>query len=300
MPSCRIRNAPAASACLLGALGLQTRLAPDHIIGAESALARISFSSVTDGISAVLSTTAESADGQVLPLGHQGRETAHPRGCPALADDGVGTAPNSQLRLSACAMPMDSLGRVLLTRRNSSMRTFPGCWVMPGGAVDPEDTSVAQTALRELEEETGIRATEDACEPPLCLWESTYPVSFDGWRRARESGARVSHYLVAFIVVRVDCEQPLKLSPDECDAACWVPLDEVAGALCEGTGAMEGAFPHAPLVVSTTADAATAAAPTIEPVSRAQLAGVYPNAAAEGIGRGHLFALRTLLSASQQ
>ena len=35
----------------------------------------------------------------------------------------------------------------------------------------------------------GIRATPEACEPPLCLWESAYPVSLDGWRRAREEVA---------------------------------------------------------------------------------------------------------------
>ena len=55
------------------------------------------------------------------------------------------------------------------------MRTFPGVWVPPGGGIDPEDKSLVHTALRELQEETGLvldmeKGVRDVHQ--LCMWES--------------------------------------------------------------------------------------------------------------------------------
>jgi 8-oxo-dGTP pyrophosphatase MutT (NUDIX family) len=44
----------------------------------------------------------------------------------------------------------------LLTRRAASLRAHAGQWALPGGRCDPGETP-AQTALRELEEELGLR-----------------------------------------------------------------------------------------------------------------------------------------------
>lgn len=50
----------------------------------------------------------------------------------------------------------DDSGRLLLIRRTDN-----GNWALPGGAVDPGE-SLAEAAVRETEEETGIRCEVDA------------------------------------------------------------------------------------------------------------------------------------------
>jgi 8-oxo-dGTP pyrophosphatase MutT (NUDIX family) len=46
---------------------------------------------------------------------------------------------------------------ILLTKRSDNMPTHAGQISFPGGRVHPGDSSLVDTALRELEEETGIR-----------------------------------------------------------------------------------------------------------------------------------------------
>ena len=117
-----------------------------------------------------------------LPLGHQHSADS---ACPVTADNGVCAA--ALPRLAAVALALDAEGRLLLTRRPRSMSTFPGAWVLPGGSVDDADRTLAAAALRELEEETGLRPRE-APSRPLCIWESCY-VS-DARRRPNPSEAR--------------------------------------------------------------------------------------------------------------
>ena len=82
-------------------------------------------------------------------------------------------APPRGIKLAACAIPLDQHNRVLLTRRPRTMRTFPGCWVLPGGAVDPGEATQA-AAERELAEETGLTPT--GLDPtPLAMWERCDP-----------------------------------------------------------------------------------------------------------------------------
>ena len=45
---------------------------------------------------------------------------------------------------------------IILTRRASRMKNHAGQWALPGGRMDPDETP-AETALRELEEEVGLR-----------------------------------------------------------------------------------------------------------------------------------------------
>jgi 8-oxo-dGTP pyrophosphatase MutT (NUDIX family) len=76
---------------------------------------------------------------------------------------------------------------VLLLQRNHEAAFFPGAWVFPGGAVDPEDgegpDGFRACALRELHEETGIVLPPEEEMIPFCRWITPEIISrrFDAW-----------------------------------------------------------------------------------------------------------------------
>ena len=61
------------------------------------------------------------------------------------------------VRQCACAILCRD-GRVLLGRRSRSARTYPGCWDVVGGHVEPGE-SVEAALVREVREEVGVTAT---------------------------------------------------------------------------------------------------------------------------------------------
>lgn len=63
--------------------------------------------------------------------------------------------------VALCIMTADDGDTVLITRRARGLRTHAGQWALPGGRRDPGE-SIEAAALRELEEETGVRADADA------------------------------------------------------------------------------------------------------------------------------------------
>ncbi|HXF32446.1 MAG TPA: NUDIX hydrolase [Solirubrobacterales bacterium] len=76
---------------------------------------------------------------------------------------------------------------VLLLQRSPDAAFFPGAWVFPGGAVDPEDgegpDGFRACALRELREESGIELSAEEELIPFCRWITPEIISrrFDAW-----------------------------------------------------------------------------------------------------------------------
>ncbi len=103
---------------------------------------------------------------------------------------------------------------VLLVQRNPEQRFMGGAWFFPGGAKHAEDADHAATAVRELEEEAGVRLA------------GATPVAFSRWITPRQVKVRFDTW---FFVA----EAPPGAEP-ECDGAeCvdyrWIrPADALA------------------------------------------------------------------------
>jgi 8-oxo-dGTP pyrophosphatase MutT (NUDIX family) len=104
--------------------------------------------------------------------------------------------------------PADSV--LLMRRAERESDPWSGHWSFPGGRREPEDADALETALRELQEECGIRLGRERLEKALTPMLAR-----------RRTGPFL---LVAPFVFRVDCEFPA--TPDEHEAveARWVPL----------------------------------------------------------------------------
>eukprot|EP00957_Ditylum_brightwellii_P206658 15349401-Ditylum_brightwellii.AAC.1 len=123
------------------------------------------------------------------------------------------TPPHVRVATSILVVSADN--RILLTRRSSHLRSFPSAWVVPGGHVDPFESSLEQAAARELEEETGIQIPSplDQIEASV-VYESAFPATL-------ENGLVKHRHLIVYMIARLDLEhQDVKVSPnpDEVDA----------------------------------------------------------------------------------
>ena len=72
----------------------------------------------------------------------------------------LNSVPATVAREAACLILLrdaDAGPEVLLVQRNPEQRFMGGAWVFPGGATHDDDADHAATAVRELEEEAGVR-----------------------------------------------------------------------------------------------------------------------------------------------
>ena len=99
---------------------------------------------------------------------------------------------------------------LLMRRAEREADAWSGHWSFPGGRREPEDRDLLHTALRELEEECGIRLARERLEAAL-------PPAVARRRVGR-------FLLVAPFLFSVDDELPPALDPQEAVEAVWVPL----------------------------------------------------------------------------
>jgi 8-oxo-dGTP pyrophosphatase MutT (NUDIX family) len=99
---------------------------------------------------------------------------------------------------------------VLLVQRNPEQRFMGGAWVFPGGAVHSDDADHAATAVRELEEEAGLRLPPDH---PVVHWSrwitpAEVKVRFDTWFFVTEAPAGAEPAVDGSECVDVRWERP--------------------------------------------------------------------------------------------
>lgn len=95
-------------------------------------------------------------------------------------------------------------------------------WVQPGGHLEPGDASIADAALREMREETGVSA-----DPPERL-----VYDLDHHALSAAFGRCASHLDVGVAVV-VGADSPLLVS-DESEDVRWWPIDELPAEVPAG------------------------------------------------------------------
>ncbi len=206
---------------------------------------------------------------------------------------------------------------LLITRRPSYMRSFPGAFVFPGGNVDADDESLEHALSREIFEETGLKVSEDSWKLE-CLWESIYPtrlppieeeettIATDGnEEKVQNDGAIKAHHLVCYFSGRPQNQDKektnsrLNLCEEEVEGAVRMSPDNIRDLL-RATAQIESDVDHSiPEIVNyqtialQTSSTATAWG---NDILLSDLAGIYPrldktNNRFCGMAQGSLFAL---------
>ena len=115
--------------------------------------------------------------------------------------------------LVVCVWVYDGEGNILLTRRAPG-KSFSGTWENTGGAVKAGENS-RQAIVRELFEETGIRAEEDEFELLSTGRSRNYHFDFYGLKR------------------KIPLEE-IRLLPGETDDVQWAAIEKVDQMVKEG------------------------------------------------------------------
>lgn len=134
--------------------------------------------------------------------------------------------------ITTSTLVFDADNRILLLQR-AAHDSMPGQWECPGGAVDPEDATILDAAMRELWEEAGLRGkrvvrfVEEAGvqgQEAGGRWEERGLVfSF-----VNRSGVFRRFYRVAFEVeVEGEGRPVVRLDPEEHQDYLWVSEEEV-------------------------------------------------------------------------
>ena len=131
---------------------------------------------------------------------------AHLRGTPCLS---------GEFHVVVSIWTVDSRGNILLTLRDPAKESYPNHWENTGGSVLAGETSI-HAAVRELEEETGIVATESE-------------LRLIGTERTKDSF--VDHYLLRRDLALAE----VRLQEGETADARWVTLSELDAMVADLT-----------------------------------------------------------------
>lgn len=139
----------------------------------------------------------------------------------------TGREPEAAVAIVHALGPVESV--LLMRRSEREGDSWSGQWSLPGGRRDPGDRDALETALRELEEECGIRLDRAQMERAL-------PVR---WARRRTP----PYLLVAPFVFRVAEELPTALDAREAVEALWAPLEMLRDRQRHALGPVPGRPP---------------------------------------------------------
>ena len=101
-----------------------------------------------------------------------------------------------------------------MVRRSARSPFAPDAVVFPGGALDPEDLDVAAAAVRELEEETGVRLEREAL------------VAFSHWITPPNENRRYDTHF--FVAAAPDGQTPVADEHETHDGRWFDPNDALA------------------------------------------------------------------------
>ncbi len=104
-------------------------------------------------------------------------------------------------------------GRLLLGKRSTRRKAYPGVWDVPGGHVETGETA-EQTLVRELREEIGVTST---------AWHELAVLRVPAMGDERGHTLRMT----LFLLTQWHGE-PRNLLPDEHDMLAWFTLEEMS------------------------------------------------------------------------
>src|SRR5919199_3667092 len=109
---------------------------------------------------------------------------------------------------------------VLLVQRNPDSRFMGGAWVFPGGALHEDDDGHAGAALRELEEEAGLRLTDVEQLVPFSRWITPAQVKI--------------RFDTLFFVAAAPPDAEPRVDGAECVDARWIRPDDALAEFQRG------------------------------------------------------------------
>jgi len=114
--------------------------------------------------------------------------------------------------------------QILLQKRSETKESFPGCYDISSAGHIPAGMDFVESAIRELQEELGISASDDElvfCGDRTAIWDEC----FSGKPFHDRQYSRV------FILWRDIDEEDFKLQKEEVDSVLWMDLDECIEAV---------------------------------------------------------------------